>query len=169
MPGTTAAAGTNGSFGPTSITVPAAATAGSHTISALGKSTDLLAQAAFNVTPATVNRTEERGQTAAAVVMSIAREDDPTSPLKTNRYRRWVRFSPILPLKLPLAEGQCHLSRAYTGPLTWSGAKGTRTPGLLHAIHGESVWHGPRWSGPCRSERGRHVRPSGDDRHGLDS
>jgi hypothetical protein len=31
-------------------------------------------------------------------------------------------------------------------PLTCKngGAKGTRTPGLLHAMPGESVWHGPR-------------------------
>jgi hypothetical protein len=28
-------------------------------------------------------------------------------------------------------------------PLKCSGAKGTRTPGLLHAIHGESVRHSP--------------------------
>jgi outer membrane protein assembly factor BamB len=43
-----------GSFGPTPVTVPAAATAGSHTISALGNATGLLAQASFTVTPTIV-------------------------------------------------------------------------------------------------------------------
>jgi outer membrane protein assembly factor BamB len=47
-------ASTKGSFGPTPVTVPAAATAGSHTISALGNTTGLLAQTAYTVTPTIV-------------------------------------------------------------------------------------------------------------------
>ena len=49
------------------------------------------------------------------------------------------------------------------------GAKGTRTPGLLHAMPDEFVWHGPRWSGPCRSNPVCHLARTGVDRRGLGS
>ena len=45
--------------------------------------------------------------------------------------------------------------------LKCSGAKGTRTPGLLHAMPDESVWHGPGWSGRRRPGPVRRLERTG--------
>ena len=45
-------------------------------------------------------------------------------------------------------------------PLTWSGAKGIRTPDLLHAMHHGFVRGSPRRSGSRRSERDDCLTPS---------
>ena len=61
----------SGSFGPVSIKVPAAVIGGSHTISAVGGTTGLQAQAVFTVTPA-IAVTPATGPPGSAVTVSGA-------------------------------------------------------------------------------------------------
>jgi len=49
------------------------------------------------------------------------------------------------------------------------GAKGTRTPGLLHAMPDESVWSGPTWFVLPRSVPRYRTAPTNAEWHRLGS